>query len=42
MGSKKEEGERTEMGVLLGDFSREAVLNYCVSVLALEEVGKKG
>lgn len=42
MGSKKEGGERTEMGALLGDIFREAVLNYCVSVPALGEVGKKG
>lgn len=42
MGSRKEGGEHTEMGALLGDFSREAVLNNHVSVLALGKVGKKG
>lgn len=39
MGNKKEGEERTERGVLLGDFSREALGNYCVSALALGEVG---
>lgn len=41
VGSRKEGGEPTEMGALLGDISREGVLNDCVSVLALGDVDKK-
>lgn len=41
VGNKKGRGEPTEMGALLGEISREAVLNDCVSALALGEVDRK-
>ena len=41
-GEIKKEGEQTQMGELLGDISREAVLNYCISEQAPGGKGQEG